>query len=319
MSDNITFDDLLNDYFFSKSLREATEWSYRKVVKTFVQFAGADIVPEKVTNHMVLTWRRKVIADEKLSKITWNNKLTHMRAIFNFAIHKGYISPRENPFNGAIARPDVKRKKTLTDAQIKKIYLIMEAREQDEFIGVGQVRKNALRPCWFWLTVLDALRRTGMRQNQLLHIRLCDVNLTHNWISLRPEGAKNHREHRVPVTSQLRPRLERLYNLSLERGAKMEDQLFNLSRFDGRRNEVSENMDNPPLRAFFRRLSKECGFVVSPHRFRHTIATNLMRLPDRNLKMAQDLLGHSTPTVTLQYVESDIERVRSVIEELDVA
>lgn len=48
------------------------------------------------------------------------------------------------------------------------------------------------------------------------------------------------------------PGLERLYNLSLERGAKMQDQLFNLSRFDGRKNEISSNMDYPPLRTFFK-------------------------------------------------------------------
>ena len=158
-----------------------------------------------------------------------------------------------------------------------------------------------------------------MRQNQLLHIRLEDVNFEHRWINLRPEGSKNHKEHRVPITENLRPRLERLYNLSLERGAKMQDQLFNLSRFDGRKSEISSNMDYPPLRAFFRRLSRECGFTVSPHRFRHTIATNLMRLPDRNLKMAQDLLGHSTPAVTLEYVESDLDKVRDMLEELDAA
>nr|WP_310615768.1 tyrosine-type recombinase/integrase [Pantoea cypripedii] len=315
----MTFDDVLDDYFFSKTLRAATEWSYKKVVRSFLSFAGEHITPEEVDDKIVLNWRRRVITDQELTKITWNNKLAHMRAIFNFAIDKGYVSPKKNPFNGKVARPDVKRKKTLTDEQIKKIYLLMEAREADEHSGRAEVRRCALRPSWFWLTVIDALRRTGMRQNQLLHIRLCDVNFTHNWISLRPEGAKNHREHLVPITSQLKPRLERLYNRSLERGAKMEDQLFNLSRFDGRRNEISANMDNPPLRAFFRRLSNECGFMVSPHRFRHTIATNLMRLPERNLKMAQDLLGHSTPAVTLQYVESDINRVRSVLEQLDAA
>lgn len=42
-----------------------------------------------------------------------------------------------------------------------------------------ELRKSALRPAWFWLTVLDALQRTGMRQNQLLHIRLEDVNFEH--------------------------------------------------------------------------------------------------------------------------------------------
>ncbi|MBY6257767.1 tyrosine-type recombinase/integrase [Phytobacter diazotrophicus] len=319
MAGVMTFEKVLDDYFFFKTLRVATEWSYRKVLRTFLNFAGDNINPEEVDDRLVLNWRRHVLHEEGLAKITWNNKLTHMRAIFNFAISEGYVSHRKNPFNGKLVRSDVKRKKTLTDAQINKIYLLMEAREADERYGVVESRKSALRPAWFWLTVLDALRRTGMRQNQLLHIRLCDVNFAQNWISLRPEGAKNHREHLVPITRHLKPRLERLYNRSLERGAAMEDQLFNLSRFEGHRNETSENHDNPPLRAFFRRLSNECGFVVSPHRFRHTIATNLMSMPERNLKMAQDLLGHSTPTVTLQYVESDIEKVRSVLEQLDAA
>lgn len=314
-----TFDDVLDDYFFSKSLRPATEWSYRKVLRSFLGFSGETITLEKVDKKMVLTWRRRVIGDEGLSKTTWNNKVTHMRAIFNHAIVQGLTAQRENPFNGVIARPDVKRKKTLTEAQIRKIYLLMEAREADERVGKGEGRPNALRPAWFWLTVLDALHRTGMRQNQLLHIRLCDVDLENGWISLRPEGAKNHREHRVPITAKLRPRLEALYHRAIERDAKMDDQLFNVSRFDGRRKEVSANMDYPPLRAFFRRLSRECGCAISPHRFRHTIATNLMSLPDRNIKMAQELLGHSTPAVTLQYVETDLNRVRTMLEELEAA
>jgi integrase len=99
----------------------------------------------------------------------------------------------------------------------------------------------------------------------------------------------------------------------------MNDQLFNISRFDGTRKVQSDNMDHPPLRAFFRRLSKECGFTVSPHRFRHTLATNLMAQPDRNIKMAQVLLGHSTPAVTLEYVEADLNRVRMMLEDMEAA
>ncbi|EBU5085879.1 tyrosine-type recombinase/integrase [Salmonella enterica subsp. enterica] len=319
MENSITFGEIIENYFFSKTLRNATEWSYRKVLKSFLNFAGETMLPEDVDDKLVLNWRRHVINEEGLSKITWNNKLTHMRALFNYSMAEGYVSHKKNPFNGKIARPDVKRKKTLTDIQIKKTYLLMESREIDEFTGNIETRRNALKPAWFWFTVLDTFSRTGMRQNQLLHIRLKDVDLEHSWISLRPEGSKNHKEHRVPITAMLRPRLESLYNKAVERGAGLNDQLFNVSRFDVNRKETATNMDNPPLRAFFRRLSKECGFVVSPHRFRHTIATNLMRLPDRNIKLTQDLLGHSTPAVTLQYVESDIDKVRSVLEQLDAA
>ncbi|WP_409429816.1 site-specific integrase [Kosakonia sp.] len=117
----------------------------------------------------------------------------------------------------------------------------------------------------------------------------------------------------------MRPCLEFLYNKSVEHVAGPGDQLFNISRFTGALKETSDNMDHPPLCAFFRRLSKERGFSVSLHRFRHTIDTNLMSMPDRNIKMAQELLGHSTPTVTLKYVETDLNKVRKMPEQMEAA
>ncbi|MDP1255169.1 site-specific integrase, partial [Klebsiella pneumoniae] len=53
------------------------------------------------------------------------------------------------------------------------------------------------------------------------------------------------------------------------------------------------------IRSFFRRLSKECGFAVSPHRFRHTLATELMKAPERNLQLVKDLLGHRSVSTTM--------------------
>ncbi len=88
------------------------------------------------------------------------------------------------------------------------------------------------------------------------------------------------------------------------------DQLFNISRFDGRKESVTENMDNPPLRSFFRRLSVECRCTISSHRFRYTIATEMMKSSDRNLKAVQSLLGHSSVAVTLEYIEGSIDSLR---------
>ena len=311
----INYDDILKDYFFSKSLRPATEWSYRKVTNSFRRYTGDAVLPGEVNRITVLNWRRHVLTEQGLSSRTWNNKVAHMRAIFNHALSQEFVAQKDNPFNGVIARPDVKRKKTLSEAEIKKIYLLMEAREGGENVGfIGKLR-SALRPAWFWLTVVDTLRYTGMRQNQLLHVRLEDVNLDEGWISLRSEASKNHKEHRVPIVSALRPRLERLIAASLERGAEQGDQLFHVGRFDGKKEVVTENMDCPPLRAFFRRLSAECRCTISPHRFRHTIATEMMKSPDRNLKAVQTLLGHSSVAVTMEYVEGNMDSLRVALEE----
>ncbi|EKN4037873.1 tyrosine-type recombinase/integrase [Yersinia enterocolitica] len=314
--DQANYDDILQDYFFSKSLRPATEWSYRKVINSFRRYTGDNLLPGEVNRLTVLNWRRYVLNEQGLSSITWNNKVAHMRAIFNHALLHDFVSLKENPFNGVIARPDVKRKKTLTQSEIKRIYLLMEAREREETIGIIEKSRCALRPAWFWLTVVDTLRYTGMRQNQLLHIRLGDVNLEEHWISLRAEGSKNHKEYRVPIAGVLRPRLEQLLVAAVARRANQEDQLFNVSRFNGRKDVVTDNMDYPPLRAFFRRLSVKCHCTISPHRFRHTIATEMMKSPDRNLKSVQALLGHSSVAVTLEYVEGDINSIRQALEEV---
>ncbi|HBT4142445.1 TPA: site-specific integrase, partial [Klebsiella pneumoniae] len=175
MADIVTFEKILDDYFFNKVLRRATEWSYRKVVRTFLEFYGEDILPENVTRMDVLKWRRYVLNEQMSSKRTWNNKVAHMRAVFNHAITNKLISARENPFNQVIVKPDIKRKKTLSGEQMKKIDLIMERKIELEQMGVHDPRPNALEPAWFWMTVIETLKFTGMRQNQLLHIRLCDV------------------------------------------------------------------------------------------------------------------------------------------------
>ena len=312
----ISYDDILKDYFFSKTLRPATEWSYRKVVNSFRRYIGDNVFPGQVDRQTVLNWRRHVLSEQGLSSITWNNKVAHMRAIYNHALQQEFVTLKDNPFNGVIARPDIKRKKTLTESEIKKIYLLLEAREKEESLGIIEKSRSALRPAWFWLSVVDTLRYTGMRQNQLLNIRMEDVHLEGGWINLRPEASKNHREHRVPITRLLRPRLERLMLAAVERGAVHSDMLFNASRFDGRKNILTDVMAYQPLRGFFRRLSTECQCVITPHRFRHTIATDMMKSPDRNLKVVQTLLGHSSVAVTLEYVEGNMDSLRVALDEV---
>ena len=114
----------------------------------------------------------------------------------------------------------------------------------------------------------------------------------------------------------LRPRLEQLYLMSVQKGAKKGEQLFNINRFTPKKKRITraKNMDHLPMRAFFRRLSRECQCDISPHRFRHTIATDLMKRPERSLNDVQMLLGHSSVAVTLEYVEANMNNLRRNLE-----
>lgn len=319
---DVTFELLMEQYFFSNSVRPATEWSYRKVVRTFQKHTSQ--LPGDISHKLVLEWRRYVLNELGLEACTWNNKVTHMRALFNFGMKNDLLPHPENPFNKAVVRVGKKKKKTLSPTQVKTVYRLMEQHHEKEQScaqsHVLNARANACYPAWFWLTVLDTLSYTGMRQNQLLHVRLCDVNLEEHWIDVIAAGSKNHREFRVPITSRLRPRLEMLVMRTQEAGASPTEQLFNVNRFDLRRkaqqgNASPEPMGVYPLRSFFHRLSRECRFAVSPHRFRHTVATNLMKSPDRNLQAVKRLLGHSSLRSTLEYIDQDIDSLRELLEQ----
>jgi integrase len=317
----LTFDELLDHYFFNNSVRDDTEWSYRKVVRTFLLYTAK--TPGEVDNSLVLKWRRHVLKEQQLEATTWNNKVTHMRALFNFGMKSGLLVHTENPFNKAVVRAGKKKKKTLTKGQMAAVYRLMEQYQERERLQAKSQslsrRVHACMPAWFWLAVLDTLSYTAIRQNQLRHIRLCDVNLEERWLDLNIAGAKNHREMRIPIITELFPRMEELVTRSLEVGAEPEEQLFNVYRFDVvRRVKLEGDMTDMgiyPIRTFFRRISKECRFVVSPHRFRHTVATNMMKSPDRNIQAVKRLLGHSSLRSTLEYIDEDVESLRDILEE----
>lgn len=302
---------LLDEYFFVKYLRPQTEWSYRKVVNVFRRYYGLGRKPSEITRRDVQQWRRHVINVEGSSAITWNNKVAHMRALMNFAMKANLVPQIENPFNDVLVRADNKRKKTLSRPQLTRVYLLMQQySDHDHQLSISEMKRCALHPAWFWLAVLDTLRYTGMRVNQLMHVRLMDINLEENWIELRLDGSKTHREWRVPIVAPLKPQLDVLVARTIQNGAEPGDALFDVNRFlwtEFERKNLPPVASLQPVKSFFRRLSKECGFQVSPHRFRHTLATELMKSPDRNLQMVKGLLGHRSVTTTMEYIDINLE------------
>ncbi|WP_340619027.1 tyrosine-type recombinase/integrase [Xenorhabdus entomophaga] len=315
------WDELLEEYFFSHMLRPSSEWSYSKVKRVFTRFMGETVLPEQITHRDVLRWRRHSLMEKKQSGHTWNNKVSHLRAIFNFGMERKLLPHTENPFNDTAVKKEKKKKKILSKSQIIRLYLLMGQYEEEERAQVApRGGRCALYPTGYWLTVLDTFRLTGMRQNQLLHLRLRDINLEGHYIELRTEGSKNHSEWRVPMIRQLRPRLAQLVEQARACGAKDDDPLFDLTRlgfrYHGRMTRYQYNYDKEKqhIRSFFNRLSKECGFAVSPHRFRHTLATELMKAPDRNLQLVRSLLGHRSLATTMEYIDIDMEVAGKTLE-----
>lgn len=309
----VDWEELLEEYFFSKALRPDTEKSYRRVVSVFRKYIGEAVLPDEVTHRDLILWRRDMLG-RGLATSTWNNKVRHLRALYNQGMKKKWLTLEENPLNETQVPSGTKRKKILSRDQLIKINLVLEQFEEREKGRVGKCRPCALYPVWYWQTVIDVLRSTGMRQNQLLHIRLTDVDLEANSMLLCREGSKTHREWLVPVVSFVRQRMRIFVERAKEQGAEPEDYLFDMKRFLNPSVEACSEPAIQPVRSFFSRLTKECGFKVSPHRFRHTLATEMMKSPDRNLAMVKGLLGHRSVSTTMEYVELDLKVTGQALE-----
>ncbi|EFE96166.1 hypothetical protein HMPREF0758_2100 [Serratia odorifera DSM 4582] len=105
-----------------------------------------------------------------------------------------------------------------------------------------------------------------------------------------------------------------LIDRAINQGAEPEDYLFDVDRFKNPLGEVGPEPEIQPVRSFFTRLTKECGFKVTPHRFRHTLATEMMKSPDRNLAMVKNLLGHRSVSTTMEYIELDLKITGKALE-----
>jgi len=63
------------------------------------------------------------------------------------------------------------------------------------------------------------------------------------------------------------------------------DHLFNVNRFSVHYR--SKIMNTDQVESMYKKLTKNIGSRITPHRFRHTIASALMRQPERNIHVTK--------------------------------
>jgi len=241
----------------------------------------------------VLGWRRKVL-EQGLSKRSWNTYSNHLRTIWGYAIeHELVTHSQVNPFRKTTVIPPRRASKTVAAEAIllARNWLNMQ-------VGAERCTGDRARitPAWFWLCTFEVFYFTGIRLNALLCIRKRDIDWENQLILIRGETEKTHKEFVVPITEGLVPHLSRLLQEADRAGFADDDQLFNVNRFSP--HYKSKVMNSDQVEAMYRKLTEKVGVRMTPHRFRHTLATGLMKAPERNIHLTKCLLNHSNIQTT---------------------
>jgi integrase len=304
---------LTEEYIFAHDLRDASAKIYRASTKALLKHFRTTPI-EEIDHRAVLAWRKKIL-ENGLSKRSWNTYSNHLRTVWGYAIEHGLMTHTTiNPFRKTSVIPPKRASKTINGEAIQR------ARNWLTSL-VGQERctqeRTQITPAWFWLTVFEMFYYTGIRLNALLCLRYKDIDWDNKMILVRGETEKTHREFFLPIMEGLAPHLCRILGEAEKIGFSPDDQLFNVNRFSRHYHGKEMNIDQ--VESIYRKLTDKIGVRMTPHRFRHTLATDLMKQPERNIHLTKSLLNHSNIATTMNYIEVDYDHMRAVLHERSLA
>lgn len=302
--------ELVEAYTDDHDLREASTKIYKAAMKALQRHFGESIDVSTLERRQILAWRKQVLG-EGLSKRSWNTYSNHLRTVWGYAIEHS-ILPRTqaNPFKKTtVVAPKRPSKIVASEAIHLARRWLMSLADEERCTG----ERSKITPAWFWLATFEMFYYTGIRLNALLCIRLKDVDWDRRMILIRGETEKTHREYLVPIMDGLAPHIRSLLDAAERRGFAPTDQLFNVNRFSKHYRRSEMNTDQ--VEAMYKKLLAKLGVRMTPHRFRHTLATDLMKQPERNIHLTKSLLNHSNLSTTMNYIEADYDHMREVLHE----
>jgi integrase len=302
--------ELAKDYIFTHDLRESSGKIYLASIRALLRYFGTEIAAEDIDHRGVLGCRRALL-ENGLSKQSWNTYSNHLRTVWGYALEQGLLThTTTNPFRKTAVIPPKRPSKTIARDAIKIARDWLKAMVSEERCSK---KRSKVTPAWFWLAAFEMFYYTGIRLNALLTLRYQDIDWLNKLIRVEADTEKTHREFSIPIMAGLEPHIRRLLDAADESGFAPGDQLFNVNRFS--RHYRSKVMNIDQVEGMYRKLTTALGVRMTPHRFRHTLATDLMRQPERNIHLTKNLLNHSNIATTLSYIEVDYDHMRAVLHE----
>jgi len=212
-------------------------------------------------------------------KTTAGRRLAAVRSFLKFLYREGYI--KSNP---AKLVPTPKLPKILPKfLSVDDVFSLVE---KPEGIGFLPARDRA---------ILELLYSSGLRVSELSGLNVEDINTREGLIKVKGKGKK---ERIVPAG---RKALEAIKTYFVERVLlKKKDGAFFLNKNGSRLTDRS-------IRRIVIKYAKAIGVNsrIGPHTLRHTFASHLLQ-GGADLRVIQELLGHSSLSTTQKYTHLDI-------------
>ena len=254
-----------------KNLTELSISSYEKKIVHFYEFKSKDDLVKDINIDTVdnyILWLRD---NTSANDITINSYLRTLRAFIYYCQECGYTES----FKIHLIKADKEIKETYTNEELARL---LEEPDTNSF---------SVYKTWVFENFLLG---TGCRISTALNVKISDIDFNNGLIIYRK--TKNRKQQIVPLSKSL----EKVLNSYLEiRGGEQDDYLFC--------NEYGQKASERTYQQLVRRYNlKRNVNCTSCHAFRHTYA-RLAVINGMDCFRLQRMLGHSSLTVTKEYVE----------------
>lgn len=240
--------------------------------------------PERVDHPFARGYLRYLEA-RKLSKKSIARKVSSCRAFFRFLLRERKV--KLNPFEHILSPKLGKRLPSFLYPE--EVIKLLNA--------VNLKLKNGLRD----IAILELIYASGMRVGEISKVRLEDIDLENGEILVHGKGDKE----RVVLIGSHAISSMRSYLSQRKNTAGSEKVLF-LGRSGTR-------LTSRSIERMLRKYARKAGLTkrVTPHTLRHSFATHLLER-GADLKIVQELLGHSSLSTTQIYTHLTKEKLKSV-------
>jgi integrase/recombinase XerD len=286
----------INDYLsfaaIEKGLSKNTISAYRRDLDKFVSYLEANDLDLQQIDHAeidkFLGWLRGSGGNNPSSESSNSRAIVTIRNLFKF-ISTGSRVP--NPLQDY--SPPKIPKRLPKALKIEEILRLLEASKFGE--DPLAFRNNAL---------LEILYATGGRISEIVELEMSNISEISETFTLKLTG-KGGRERVVPIGNFARSSLEKY--LTIGRPSLLKNRKSNRVFLNSRGNALSRQSAWEIIIDCAKRAKIESH--VTPHAMRHSFATHLLD-GGADIRVVQELLGHSSVTTTQIYTLVTIDKLR---------
>jgi integrase len=294
--------------------------NYRNAFKTLKEMFGD--TPATDFGPMRLKLVRQRMIDSGLSRGVINRRVQRLVGLIGFAVENELI-PQDR-------HHALKAVKALRKGR-------SAARETEPVRPVNLEHVKAVKPFLSrqLRALIDMQLATGMRSGEAVILRGCDLDTSGEvWVFVPAyhKGAHHEKQRRIfigtrgqailrewlrdnPKEYLFQPREAEAERHAEQRRNRRSPMTPSQAAREPKKHPLRCPGDRYNPRSYAHAIRHACAKVGvpcwHPHQLRHVVATRLEQ--EFDLEAARTVLGHSSPAVTLRYVEADRERARSVM------